>query len=102
VLTNKKRCAILIHVEHRSPHNKIEREKIQMKEFRIYIKSNENGRGINTPKMARVNYSKITFVGTEAELVEKLAELEAKGEIINEICFGCGCRSYFINGRLYK
>ena len=63
-----------------------------MKEYRIYIKSNEHPRTINTPKMARCYYSVIKVYGNRDDLVAKAAELVSAGETINEICTGYGCR----------
>ena len=60
-----------------------------MKEYRIYIKSNEHPRTINTPRNGRTNYTKITVEGKEA-FITKLNELVANGEEIQEVRFGYG------------
>ena len=57
--------------------------------YRIYIKSNEHPRTINTPMMGRTNYTVITVVGKEA-FIEKLNELIANGATINEVRYGWG------------
>lgn len=55
-----------------------------MKTYLIFIRSNEHPRTINSYQNQRCYYSKITVVGKKA-LEEKVAELRAKGEIINDI-----------------
>ena len=62
-----------------------------MKEYRIYIHSNEHPRTINTPMMGRTNFSVITVQG-EAAMRAKVAELRAAGTRISEVCTGCGIR----------
>lgn len=62
-----------------------------MKEYRIYIKSDEHPRTINTPMMGRCYYSVIKVQGMDA-LKTKVQELRDAGEIINEICTGLGRR----------
>ena len=57
--------------------------------YRIYIKSNEHPRTINTPRNGRVNYTLITVTGKE-EFVAKLNALVAQGETINEVRYGFG------------
>jgi hypothetical protein len=57
--------------------------------YRIYIKSNNNPRTINTPMMGRTNYTLITVTGKEA-FIEKLNELIANGATINEVRYGWG------------
>lgn len=63
-----------------------------MKEYRIYIRSNEHPRTINTPMMGRCYYSIIRVYGNMDDLVAKVQELRNSGEIINEICTGYGTR----------
>jgi hypothetical protein len=57
--------------------------------YRIYIKSNNNPRTINTPMMGRTYYTIITAQGKE-EFIAKLNELVANGETIREVRCGCG------------
>ena len=57
--------------------------------YRIYIKSNNNPRTINTPMMGRTYYTIITAQGKE-EFITKLNELVANGETIQEVRCGCG------------
>lgn len=57
--------------------------------YRIYIKSNEHPRTINTPMMGRTYYTLITVVGKEA-FIAKLNELVQAGEHINEVRYGWG------------
>jgi hypothetical protein len=57
--------------------------------YRIYIKSNEHPRTINTPMMGRTNYTCIQVVGKEAFIV-KLNELVLAGEHITEVRYGWG------------
>lgn len=64
-----------------------------MTNYRIYIKSNENPRTINTPRMARTYFSVITVRGKEA-LLHKVQELKSNGETIKEICTDLGRRIY--------
>lgn len=54
------------------------------KTYRIYIRSEEHPRTINTPAMGRTYYTKIE-VDTEEELVITLDQLIRKGEIIYEV-----------------
>ena len=61
------------------------------KNYHIYIKSNEHPRTINTPMMGRTYYTKITVQGKE-ELVNKVNELRAKGEVIREVLTDLGTR----------
>lgn len=63
-----------------------------MTEFRIYVESDEHPRTINTPRMARTNYTIITVTGDKNALKEKVAELRQQGEHISEICYGLGNR----------
>jgi hypothetical protein len=62
-----------------------------MKEYRIYIRSNEHPRTINTPMMGRTYYTLITVHGKDA-LIAKVTELRNAGEHINEIRTGLGTR----------
>ena len=57
--------------------------------YRIYIRSNEHPRTINTPMMGRTYYSVIDVQGKEA-FITKLNELVAAGETINEVRYGWG------------
>ena len=57
--------------------------------YRIYIKSNNNPRTINTPMMGRINYTVIDVQGKDA-FIAKLNELVAAGETINEVRYGWG------------
>ena len=57
--------------------------------YRIYIKSNENPRNINTPMMGRTNYTCINAIGKE-EFIAKLNELVKAGEVIREVRYGWG------------
>lgn len=58
-------------------------------EYRIYIRSNEHPRTINTPKNGRTYYSIVTACGLE-DFTAKLNELIAKGEKIIEVRKGYG------------
>lgn len=62
-----------------------------MKQYNIYIKSNEHPRTINTPKMGRTYFTKIAVFGRKA-LESKVAELHSSGEHISEICTTLGTR----------
>jgi hypothetical protein len=55
-----------------------------MKTYLIFIRSSEHPRTINSYQNQRCYYSKIAVVGKKA-LEEKVAELRAKGENINDI-----------------
>ena len=55
-----------------------------MKNYNIYIKSNNHPRTINTPCNGRTYYTKITVNGRDA-LNAKVAELRANSEIITDI-----------------
>ena len=57
--------------------------------YRIYIKSNNNPRTINTPMMGRTYYTVIDVQGKEA-FITKLNELISAGECINEVRYGWG------------
>lgn len=57
--------------------------------YRIYIKSTNHPRTINTPKMGRTNYTRIDVVGKDA-FIAKLNELVQAGEVINEVRYGFG------------
>lgn len=57
--------------------------------YRIYIKSNNNPRTINTPMIGRTYFTIITAQGKE-EFVAKLNELVANGETIREVRYGYG------------
>lgn len=56
-----------------------------MKEYKIYIRSNEHPRTINTPMMARTYYSIIRFCGTFEEMVAKVKNLKENNELVYEI-----------------
>ena len=62
-----------------------------MKEYRIYIHSNQHPRKGSTPRNGRTNFSVITVQG-EAAMRAKVAELRAAGTRISEVCTGCGIR----------
>lgn len=64
-----------------------------MKNYNIFIRSNEHPRTINTPMMGRTYYTKIVVKGWEA-MVAKVAELLKTGETINEIATDLGTRYY--------
>ena len=72
-----------------------------MKNYNIYIKSNENPRTINTPTNARTYFTKITVQGLDA-LQSKCAELVKNGEIITDIRTDLGTKYFFINGKIVK
>lgn len=62
-----------------------------MKEYTIYIRSNEHPRTINTPKMGRCYYTRVSVMGRDA-LEAKVAELRNAGELITDICTKMGTR----------
>jgi hypothetical protein len=62
-----------------------------MKNYNIYIRSNEHPRTINSYANSRCYYTKITVQGKQA-LTEKVSELRAAGEHISEICTDFGTR----------
>jgi hypothetical protein len=64
-----------------------------MKNYNIFVKSNNHARNINTPMMGRTYYTKITVQGKEA-LTAKVAELRNAGEHISEISTDLGTRIY--------
>ena len=64
-----------------------------MKNYNIFIRSNEHPRTINTPMMGRTYYTKIVVNGWKA-LEAKVAELLKAGETINEIATDLGTRYY--------
>ena len=71
-----------------------------MKNYNIYIRSNEHPRTINTPMMGRTYYTKIVVKGWEA-LEAKVAELLKAGESISEIATDLGTRYYVTkNGKI--
>ena len=57
--------------------------------YRIYIRSNEHPRTINTPMMGRTYYSVIEAEGTD-DYITKLNELVARGEKVIEVRKGFG------------
>lgn len=57
--------------------------------YRIYIRSNENPRTINTPTMGRINYTVFDVEGKDA-FIAKLNELVQQGKHINEVRYGWG------------
>lgn len=57
--------------------------------YRIYIRSAEHRRTINTPMMGRVNYTVFDVEGKE-NFIAKLNELIAQGEHISEVRYGWG------------
>lgn len=64
-----------------------------MKNYHIFVRSNENPRTINTPCNGRTYYTLIVVKGWEA-LENKVAELLSAGEKINEIATELGTRYY--------
>ena len=60
-----------------------------MKEYNIYIKSNEHPRTINTPMMGRTYYTKIKVVGMDM-LKSKVEELRSEGIVIREVLTNLG------------
>ena len=62
-----------------------------MKNYTIYIRSNEHPRTINTPMMGRTNYTAIRVQGSKA-LEIKVAELRNAGEKITDIRTELGTR----------
>ena len=62
-----------------------------MKNYNIYIRSDEHPRTINTPMMARTNYTCYTVKGWDA-LEAKVAELIKAGEHITEVRTDLGTR----------
>ena len=64
-----------------------------MKKYFIFIRSDEHPRTINTYQNQRCYYSKFEVLGRDA-LIEKVAELRAKGEIITEITTELGLRMW--------
>ena len=62
-----------------------------MKNYTIYIKSNEHPRTINTPIMARTYYTAIRVQGCEA-LTQMVDELRAMGKVITDIRTELGTR----------
>jgi hypothetical protein len=67
----------------------------KQKEYRIYIRSNEHPRTINTPMMFRAYYSIITVVGTFEDMITKVKELKAQGEFIYEVRSGLNGQWFF-------
>ena len=57
--------------------------------YRIYIRSNEHPRTINTPMMGRTYFSIIEAEGTD-DYITKLNELVARGENVLEVRKGFG------------
>lgn len=57
--------------------------------YRIYIRSNEHPRTINTPQNGRVLYTVIEVFGKE-DYLHTLVDLVNKGEQITEVRFGWG------------
>lgn len=57
--------------------------------YRIYIRSNEHPRTINTPQNGRTNYTLVCAVG-KAEFIKTLNALLNKGAIITEVRYGWG------------
>jgi hypothetical protein len=62
-----------------------------MKNYTIYIKSNEHPRTINTPMMARTYFSMFKVCGREA-LESTVAELREQGALITDIRTDLGTR----------
>ena len=61
--------------------------------YRIYIRSNEHPRTINTPANGRTYYTLITVEGKE-NLLSKVAELRANGEFVTDIRTNLGTRIF--------
>lgn len=62
-----------------------------MKNYTIYIKSNEHPRTINTARMARTYYTAIRVQGYEA-LTKMVDELRELGKVITDIRTELGTR----------
>lgn len=62
-----------------------------MKNYTIYIRSNEHLRTINTPMMGRTNYTAIKVQGKE-NLEAKVVELRNAGKKVSEIRTDLGTR----------
>ena len=62
-----------------------------MTTYFIYIKSDKHARTMNTPKMGRTYYEKFVVEGKE-NMVAKVRELKAKGEVVTEVCTTLGKR----------
>jgi hypothetical protein len=62
-----------------------------MKQYNIYIRSDEHPRTINTPIMGRTYYTKISVFGMDA-LKAKVMELRGAGEVITDIRTNLGTR----------
>ena len=69
--------------------------KTKVKEYRIYIRSNEHPRTINTPMMGRCWYSIIVVYGTFEDMVAKCKELKSNGVFIYEVRSGLNGRWFF-------
>lgn len=65
-----------------------------MNNYRIFIKSNNHPKTINTPNNARLYWNKIEVNGTRQELIEKVNELKNNGTAISQICTNLGKRIY--------
>ena len=63
------------------------------REFRIYAKTNEHPRTINTYANSRTYYTIIKVYGVK-ELQDKINELKNTNVRISEICTGYGTRIY--------
>ena len=57
--------------------------------YRIYIRSNEHPRTINTWRCQRTNFSVIEAEGREAA-IEKIKELRREGKEVYEVRYGFG------------
>lgn len=73
-----------------------------MERFTIYTLNKGKVRTINAPAMGRVCQDKIEFVGTTADLVAKVAELEAEKILVCEIRNEKFKKCFVINGKFYK
>lgn len=62
-----------------------------MKQYNIYIRSNEHPRTINSYANSRCYYTKVVVYGKQ-ELTAKVAELRACGAFITEITTNLGTR----------
>lgn len=63
------------------------------KEYRIYIRSDEHPRTINSYQNSRCYYTLFVVKGRQA-LEEKVTELRANGEVITDIRTNLGVRIY--------
>lgn len=69
--------------------------------YRIYIRSEEHPRTINTPQNGRVLYSVIEVYSKE-DYLQTLIDLATKGEQITEVRYGWGCTMINHYADLYR